>query len=96
MTLSWAHLIVIVGCFGAWFSRYLFPNVRFEPPTRFRIGKPDDFIPGMVDTRFKKRHGVWERFQIGFDDAGTIVVDKSVVFRQEKDEWELPDSYVVV
>jgi cytochrome b6-f complex iron-sulfur subunit len=150
MTLSWAHLIVIVGCFGAWFSRFLFPNVRFEPPTRFRIGTPDDFIPGIVDTRFKKRHGVWivradnriyalsttcthlgctpnwlpteekfkcpchgsgfsrsgvnfegpaprplERFQITLDDAGTIVVDKSVVFRQEKDEWELPDSYVV-
>lgn len=26
--------------------RYLFPNVLYEPPTRFPIGRPDDFPPG--------------------------------------------------
>ena len=150
-TLSWVHFIVIVGVFGAWFSRFLFPNVRFEPPTRIRIGKPEDYLPGVVDTRFKKRHGIWivrtenrifalsttcthlgctpnwlpteekfkcpchgsgfspegvnfegpaprplERYQISLDDAGGIVVDKSAVFRQEKDEWDLPHSYIPV
>lgn len=150
LTLSWAHFLVIVGCFGAWFTRYLFPTVRFEPPTRIRVGKPDDFLPGTVDTRFK-RQGVWivrgqdsiyalsttcthlgctpnwlpteekfkcpchgsgftrdgvnfegpaprplERFQITLDDTGTMVVDKSVVFRQEKAEWERPGAYIQV
>jgi cytochrome b6-f complex iron-sulfur subunit len=26
--------------------RYLFPNVLYEPPTRFPIGRPDEFPPG--------------------------------------------------
>ncbi len=56
---SWAHFLVICGFFGAWFTRFLFPNVRYEPPFRFKIGKPEDFLPDMIDTRFKKRYGVW-------------------------------------
>jgi len=148
---SWAHFFVICALFSAWLGRFLFPNVRFEPPTRFRIGRPNDFLPGAVDTRFKKRYGIWivrtsdriyalstvcthlgctpnwlpteekfkcpchgsgfdrgginfegpaprplERYQVALDESGLIVVDKSVVFRQEKSEWDLPESYVAL
>jgi len=38
---------------GAWgflgaTARFLFPNVLYEPPSRFPIGRPDDFPPGSV------------------------------------------------
>jgi cytochrome b6-f complex iron-sulfur subunit len=35
----------LVGFLAATF-RYLFPNVLYEPPSRFPIGRPDDFPPG--------------------------------------------------
>ena len=151
LAFSWTHFLIICACCGAWLGRFLFPNVRFEPPTRFKIGKPEDFLPGEVDTRFKKRYGIWivrtddrifavstvcthlgctpnwlpaeekfkcpchgsgfskeglnfegpapralERFLVTIDDTGAIVVDKSVAFRQEKAEWDMPDSFIAV
>ena len=38
--------------------RFFFPRVLFEPGTRFRIGVPADFAPG-VDERFKQSHRIW-------------------------------------
>jgi cytochrome b6-f complex iron-sulfur subunit len=43
-------------------ARFLFPNDLFEPPTRFKIGKPADFAAssdGTVDERFKDRNAIW-------------------------------------
>ena len=38
--------------------RFLFPNVLFEPPTRFKAGDPSTYSPG-VDERWKEKFGVW-------------------------------------
>lgn len=35
----------VIGFLGAT-ARYLFPNVLYEPPSRFPVGGPDDFPPG--------------------------------------------------
>jgi cytochrome b6-f complex iron-sulfur subunit len=35
----------VLGFLGAT-ARYLFPNVLYEPPSRFAVGRPDDFPPG--------------------------------------------------
>ena len=40
-------------------ARFMFPNIRVEPSTRFKIGFPSDFPPGIVSTRFKDQFGVW-------------------------------------
>ena len=40
------------------FLRFFFPRTLFEPSTKFRIGYPSDFGPG-VDERFKQSHRVW-------------------------------------
>ncbi|HVR76288.1 MAG TPA: ubiquinol-cytochrome c reductase iron-sulfur subunit [Planctomycetota bacterium] len=43
-------------------ARFFFPNDLFEPPTKFKIGKPADFAPdpeGMVDERFKSSNAIW-------------------------------------
>ena len=47
----------LVGC-ALIVVRFFFPRVLFEPSTRFRIGAPADFAPG-VDERFKQTHRIW-------------------------------------
>jgi cytochrome b6-f complex iron-sulfur subunit len=41
------------------FARYMFPNVLIEPPSKFKVGFPDDFAPGQVQTKFIPQFGVW-------------------------------------
>lgn len=36
-----------------------------------------------------------ERFQIGLNDGGEILIDKTKIFQQEKGEWDDPESYIV-
>jgi cytochrome b6-f complex iron-sulfur subunit len=61
---SWAAVAwvgftaAIGGCVTA-MGRFMFPNVLFEPPTSFKVGRPEDFQPGVVDTRFVDKYGVW-------------------------------------
>jgi cytochrome b6-f complex iron-sulfur subunit len=40
------------------FLRFFFPRTLLEPSTKFRIGYPSDFGPG-VDERFKQSHRIW-------------------------------------
>jgi len=47
------------GLWSAAVARFFWPNVRREPPRRFRVGGPGDYPPGYVETRFKDEHGVW-------------------------------------
>ena len=62
--LSWATVgwvgftAAIGGCVSA-FGRFMYPNVLFEPPTTFKVGRPEEFAPGKVDERFKESNGVW-------------------------------------
>ena len=61
---SWAAVAwvgftaAIGGCMTA-FGRFMFPNVLFEPPTSFKVGRLEDFPPDVVDERFKESNGVW-------------------------------------
>jgi cytochrome b6-f complex iron-sulfur subunit len=61
---SWAAVAwvgfsaAIGGCVTA-MGRFMFPNVLFEPPTTFKAGFPQDVGPGVVDTRFVDKYGVW-------------------------------------
>lgn len=61
---SWAAVAwvgftaAIGGCVTA-MGRFMFPNVLFEPPTTFKVGFPQDFGVGIVDTRFVDKYGVW-------------------------------------
>jgi cytochrome b6-f complex iron-sulfur subunit len=40
-------------------ARFMFPNVLTEPPSRFKVGFPSEFPPGMVEEKFKAQFGVW-------------------------------------
>jgi cytochrome b6-f complex iron-sulfur subunit len=40
-------------------TRFMFPNVLFEPPQSFKAGFPGEYNVGEVDTRFKDAFSVW-------------------------------------
>jgi len=59
MGLGFAALAAASGLWTAAFGRFMFPNVVTEPPSKFRIGLPNDYPVGHVETRFKEQYGVW-------------------------------------
>ena len=40
-------------------TRFMFPNVLFEPPQAFKAGFPSEYNVGEIDTRWKDAFGVW-------------------------------------
>ena len=53
-SLGLTHLLWLLG-----FARFMFPNIRIEPPSSFRVGFPDEYAPGQVEAKFKAQFGVW-------------------------------------
>lgn len=53
-TLGLTNLLWLLGL-----ARFMFPNIITEPPSKFKVGKPDNFGPGTVENRFKAQFGVW-------------------------------------
>ena len=57
--LGFTSLAATGGLWTLGFARFMFPNVLIEPPSKFKVGFPADFPPGMVATKFKAQYGVW-------------------------------------
>ncbi len=38
--------------------KFFFPRVLFEPPSKFLIGRPEDYLPGKVDIMYKDSHRI--------------------------------------
>ncbi|UUO08043.1 Rieske 2Fe-2S domain-containing protein [Blastopirellula sp. J2-11] len=53
-TLTLTGLISSLGM-----ARFMFPNVRTEPPMKFKAGTPADLSPGQVETKYKSQFAVW-------------------------------------
>ncbi len=71
-SLAVTHLMWLLGL-----ARFMFPNILIEPPTRFKVGFPDQFAPGQVETKFIPQFGVWiVRYE--FDGLPMIFAIKSV------------------
>ena len=58
MTLAWVGFAAATVAGLTASMRFMFPNVLFEPPTRFKAGDPSTYSPG-VDERWKEKYGVW-------------------------------------
>ena len=39
--------------------RYIIPQVTFDPPSLFKIGKPEEYAIGDVSEIWKKKHRIW-------------------------------------
>ncbi|MFQ5669446.1 MAG: ubiquinol-cytochrome c reductase iron-sulfur subunit [Acidobacteriota bacterium] len=55
---AWVAFTAATATGLAAMARFMFPNVLFEPPTSFKAGFPEEFGEG-VETRFKRKYGVW-------------------------------------
>lgn len=51
-------MVASLGAMTFGFVRFLFPNVLVEPPSRVKVGFPDQFEEGKVDERFKDQN-IW-------------------------------------
>ena len=62
----------ILGMVGA-MTRFLVPNVLYEPPQEFKAGFPAEYAIDAVDTRYKAANGVWIiRESAGFYVLSTV------------------------
>lgn len=59
MGLGFTALGAAAGLWTAGTARFMLPNVITEPPKRLKIGLPEDYPPGQVETKYKQRYGVW-------------------------------------
>ncbi len=59
LTIGFSALAAVGGLWTLAATRFMFPNVLREPPSRFKVGFPGDFAPGQVATKFKAQFGVW-------------------------------------
>ncbi len=51
-------LLAGIGQMLVIFGRFMFPNVLYEPPSKVRIGRREDFPDESVETKFKTK-GFW-------------------------------------
>jgi cytochrome b6-f complex iron-sulfur subunit len=52
-------LALTTGLFTLGTARFMFPNILTEPPSRFKVGFKENFVPGQVETKFVAQFGVW-------------------------------------
>jgi cytochrome b6-f complex iron-sulfur subunit len=59
VVLAWTSMIAAstVGILGT--ARFMMPNVLVEPPTKFKIGPPNDYAPGTVSTKWQAQFNIW-------------------------------------
>jgi cytochrome b6-f complex iron-sulfur subunit len=56
---GWSAFAAVVAGYGSMVTRFLFPNVLFEPVQTFGAGYPDEYEVGEVSEQFKDQYGVW-------------------------------------
>lgn len=59
MTVAWTAFTASMLAAATATTRFMFPNVLFEPPPTFKAGFPNEIQVGQVDERFKQRFAVW-------------------------------------
>lgn len=57
--LGWLGVAVFLAGSGAATLRFFFPRVLFEPPSKFKVGKPSEYAPGSVSTQHVESHRIW-------------------------------------
>lgn len=59
LALGFTALSVTGGLFTLGLTRFMFPNVLAEPPSKFKVGPKEGFATGKVETKFVAQFGVW-------------------------------------
>ncbi len=56
---GWMCMVTGLTTFLMSMGRFMYPNVLYEPPTRFKVGSPEDYPMNNVETKWKQKYGVW-------------------------------------
>ncbi len=59
MGLGFTALGATAGLWTAATCRFMMPNAQSERARRFKVGRPEQYPPGHVETRFKTEFGAW-------------------------------------
>ena len=59
LAVGFSSLAVTLNLWTLGFARFMFPNILTEPPTKFKVGFPDELAPGQVQTKYVAQFGVW-------------------------------------
>jgi cytochrome b6-f complex iron-sulfur subunit len=56
---AWVSFTAACTAMLAGSARFMFPNWLREPPSKFKIGSPDEYPAGTVATKWKAQFGIW-------------------------------------
>ncbi|MBI3616237.1 MAG: Rieske 2Fe-2S domain-containing protein [Candidatus Omnitrophica bacterium] len=56
---AWGAFLAGLAGSALAFLRFFIPRVTYDPPSLFKVGKPDEYMPGIVDERWKKKYRIW-------------------------------------
>ena len=59
MALGFSSMAATFGLWTLGMARFMFPNILREPPSQFKVGPPDQYTAGVVETKFKAQFAVW-------------------------------------
>ena len=71
---AWGAFLAGLGGTIAAALRYVIPNITYDPPTVFKVGKPEDYMPGDVDGRWKQKHRIWVVRDMPSNGGGLYVI----------------------
>ncbi|MGR3318644.1 MAG: QcrA and Rieske domain-containing protein [Candidatus Anammoxibacter sp.] len=57
--LGWAGIWSFLAVFGIAIARFFFPRLLFEPPTKFKVGFPNEYPVGAISERYKDQYRLW-------------------------------------
>jgi cytochrome b6-f complex iron-sulfur subunit len=63
--LGWGAVLTSLGVGTLAFVRFMYPRVLFEPPSRFKLGKPTEYGPNTVSDKWIPAYRFW---LVRFDD----------------------------
>lgn len=56
---AWGAVLAGLGASVLSILRFFIPQITYDPPSIFKIGKPDEYLPGEVTERLKKKYRIW-------------------------------------
>jgi len=59
VVIAWSAFVGSMAVSALATARFMMPNVLVEPPTRFKIGPPNDYAPGTVSTKWQAQFNIW-------------------------------------
>ena len=87
---GWLATLGTCGGMTAASLRYMFPNVLYEPPKEFKIGKIDDYPEGVDFLSNKRIFVVREKNLIRVVSAVCTHLGCTVQWVSERNRWECP------